>query len=115
MPESWEYPETQAEYDWLVERWFQHRLRPFPCGVAAEEVAGVCLVQLDFAIAGFVESYVGRRQRLGAGGIKVLHLLHNDVRLVLPHLTGDAADYFAELEEMLSTILWLHEVEGCDG
>ena len=104
-----DYPKQQAEYDWLVERWSHFRERPFPHGWGGAEVAGVCLVSLDSAMAGLVSSYVERRRKFRPGGIDLLRRLHNDPRRVLPSLTDEAADYFTEWDGLVATTLRLLE------
>lgn len=109
MAESGDSPEQQAEYDWLVERWRHFKQRPFPRGWGGVEVAGICLVMLDADMAGLVTSYVERRRRFRPGGIDYLRRLQGDLRCVLPSLTGEAADYFAEWDGLVATTLHLLE------
>jgi len=104
-----DYPEQQAEYDWLVVRWRNFRERSFPEGWAGVEVAGITLALLDADLAASVSSYVERRRRWHPRGVEGLRRLHDDLRLVLPSLTGEAADYFTEWDGLVATTLRLLE------
>ncbi|MCP4249968.1 MAG: hypothetical protein GY778_23245 [bacterium] len=112
MAESWDYPEQQADNDWLVDRWSHFEQRAFPSGWGGAEVDGICLVMLDADMAAMVSSYVERRRQFRPGGIENLRRLHDDLRRVLPSLTGEAADYFAEWDDLVATTLRLLD-DGC--
>ncbi|NOX60174.1 MAG: hypothetical protein GXP29_15125 [Planctomycetes bacterium] len=108
--EAWmDYTEEQFEYDMLLKRWRGFEQRSFPAGWGGVEVAGICLVMLDADMAGLVSSYVERRRPFRLGGIDYLRQLHEKLRSVLPSLTGDAADYFAEWDGLVATTLYLLE------
>ena len=102
-----DYPEQQAEYDWLVGRWSRFEERPFPGGWAGVEVEGITLALLGADLAAAVSSYVERRRQWHPRGIESLRRLHDDLRRVLPWLTGEAADYFAEWDDLVATTLRL--------
>ena len=101
-----DYPEQQAEYDWLVEQWGRFEDRPFPRGLGGSEVGGVCLVMLDADMAGLIQAFV-RGRKLRPGGVENLRRLHEDLRRLLPSLNDEAADYFGELDELAATTLGL--------
>lgn len=104
-----DYTEEQFEYDMFLKRWRGFEQRSFPAGWGGVEVAGVCLVMLDADMAGLVNSYVERRRQFRPGGIDYLRQLHEKLHSVLPSLTGDAADYFAEWDGLIATALYLLE------
>jgi hypothetical protein len=78
--------------------------RGFPEGMAGEEVAGVCLTTIDTFAAGCLDTYFTEKW-LDAERQNVLSRCLQDVRKALPHLEGDAADYFNELAAIAEAVL----------
>ncbi len=101
-----EYPEQQFLYDDLLVRWNKHFHRSSPRGLGGREVAGVCLVMLDAGLFELVDAFLKHRE-LAPRAINVLRQLHEDVRRVLPSLSGESAEYFEEWEEIASGTLRL--------
>lgn len=85
--------------------WNTHVNAPFPAGIAGEEIEGEDLVSLDTFTAGCIDSFLANRGSLDEGRISALAKCFDGLTLVLPHLTGDAKEYYARLREMSRSTL----------
>jgi hypothetical protein len=100
--------EEQFLYNDLVRLWESHKERRFPCGGATVE--GVFLVTFDEDLFVLVGAFV-RHRKLKLRNLRLLSELQNDLRRVLPALTGEAAEHFRGWEELVSRTLLLAELE----
>lgn len=80
--------------------WREHMERPFPAGLAGQEVEGIDLVLLDTAMAGLITTVVGSRRRLAAEQASELVLLTADCSLVAVRLQGENRVYFDKLARL---------------
>jgi hypothetical protein len=85
-------------------RWELFVSRPFPEGMAGQEIWGVCLATVDTFTAGCLETFFAERS-LDAERRNVLSRCLGDLRKALPALDGDAADYFSELAALAEAVL----------
>ena len=76
--------------------WNAHYFRAFPHECAGREVDGVCLTSCDTFLAGCI-SYFVENGALDPERIGVVSKVCADLERVMPHLSGDAHAYFAEL------------------
>ena len=80
--------------------WDAHEGATFPSAVAGEEIEGEDLVSLDTFAAGCIDSFLLKRGSLDEGRIDALAACFSGLTTVLPHLTGDAKNYYTRLHEM---------------
>ncbi|GJM26802.1 MAG: hypothetical protein DHS20C16_32170 [Phycisphaerae bacterium] len=96
MKQRWlQHTELQIEYDHLVERWQELRMRPFPQGWSEADSKGYCLPLLDSDMFAAIESFIHRRW-LSARALSGLSEIAIQLHEIAPILEGDAAQYFAE-------------------
>ena len=84
----------------LQRLWDEHESAPFPSEIAGEEIEGEDLVSLDTFTAGCIHSFLVKRDSLNKDRIDTLGECFSGLTTVLPHLTGDAKDYYSRLHEM---------------
>jgi hypothetical protein len=80
----------------LSRRWEQLRRTRFPSGCAGTNIDGVELVLIDADIAMLIQSALTRAP-LRPSAADTLARLADELRPVLPQLSGDATPYFTEL------------------
>ena len=88
----------QIEHAWSV-----HMQRPFPRQCAGQEIDGVCLTSCDTYLAGCV-SHVINGGVLDADRRHAVASVCADIERVLPHLSGEAREYFAALLSLGATL-----------
>lgn len=99
-------PKEQFLYDELLRKWETHRRRSFPAGMGGVEVNGVFLVTFDADLFELVSAFI-RHRKLKPRNVTVLRELHQELQRLCPELTGEAAVYFREWEELVSRTLRL--------
>ena len=83
--------------------WEAHLARSYP-GSAPDEIEGYDLHLLDAECAGCIVTAINS-SRILDNDVRMLKGCQQDLMAVLPHLEGEAADYFRSLYEMVTTIL----------
>jgi hypothetical protein len=76
--------------------WNTHYFRPFPRECAGAEVDGMCLTLCDTLLAGCI-SYFVENGTLDSERTGVVASVCGDLERVMPRLSGEAREYFAEL------------------
>ena len=88
-------PQSQNDFE-LRCRWEVFRQHPFPAERSDAVVEGVCLVSLDSAAAGCIESLVDGGV-LGPRELAVLMKCQQELAAAMPKLDAQARPYFEEL------------------
>ena len=96
----------------LESGWLRFERRPFPSGWAGQEVAGVALAELDAVAAGCISIFIGNRGRLDPQRLAILQSCASDLEAVVPRLTGEAQEYFAQLHDLGHQVLNLSQTRG---
>ena len=80
----------------IEQAWSAHLQRPFPRELVGREIDGVCLTSCDTYLAGCVSHFVDGGA-LDPERADVVARVSADIRRVLPHLSGEASEYFSAL------------------
>ena len=105
------YPWQQAQYNALVRRWNDFAHRSFPEGWAGTVVDGIELVLFESDMYGLLSKYIDQR-KFTPGGVELLRRHQEDLRRILPSLSGEALDYFKAWDELVATSLRLIDDHG---
>lgn len=90
----------------ITELWVEHSQARFPEDLGGKDVNGVCVTSIDSYAAGCISSYVGREGKsIDLERYQVLQKCKCDLEEVLPHLDGQALEYFDRLREMCAIIV----------
>ena len=88
----------------LAASWDRFAARPFPRKFGGRDVAGVCVTLLDSDSAGIISSALAAG-RLPPVRRRMLGTMAANLQTVLPHLDGEAADYFRDLAQLMDQAL----------
>jgi hypothetical protein len=77
----------------------------FPEDIAGEEIEGEDLVSLDSFTAGCISAFIECSGRLNQERIACLTGCHDSLNKVMPHLEGNAKQYYSRLHRMAELIL----------
>jgi len=89
----------------IEKKWHDHLDAPFPPGWAGNEIEGIELAELDSTTAGCIDTFFTRKGKLDLWRTSVLGLCYGELCKVVPHLEGEARDYFYRLEELSRLVL----------
>ena len=90
----------------LPELWIEHSQAKFPKGFGGVDVNGVCVTSLDTYAAGCISSYMKyERKSIDLERFQVLQKCKSQLEEVLPHIDGEALDYFSRLHDICSLIV----------
>ena len=89
----------------LQQLWNAHESAPFPSEIAGEEIEGEDLVSLDTFTAGCISNYLENQGDLDEATTNALTNCFNGLSLVLPHLSGEAKQYYSRLHEMSRSVI----------
>jgi len=89
----------------IVELWDLHVTSKFPRGYGGETIEGIDLVLLDSDVAGCVTTFIKNDGLLDLWRTAILGLCYRDINVVTSHLSGEAKEYFSQLETLSNLVL----------
>lgn len=89
----------------IAKLWEEFQSRPFPDGIAGEEINGVEPVEIDTFTAGCVSTYVGNKGSLDIERINILKKCMSELEAILPELNSEGKEYFSILQKLGNLIL----------
>jgi len=96
-----------SEFASIQQLWKEHMSRPFPRGLAGEEIDGVCLVMLETDAAGCITGFLGgsRAPALDATRLRILSECAASLSRICPQLPDEHRVYFDTLREVSERIV----------
>lgn len=88
----------------LDKLWTEFDALPFPDRVPREIRDGFDLELLDAEAAGCIQAFLATAV-LDAKQVGILRACHTELRGLLPHLHGEALEYFRRLEHLCALVL----------
>jgi len=89
----------------LLNLWVEVRASEFPDDCLGRSVDGVDLMSLQTYACGCVSMYVGNACSLDGRRARMLKTTAEQIRLVVPQLTGEARVYFEKLRSLTQQVL----------
>ncbi|MFZ6664707.1 hypothetical protein [Peijinzhouia sedimentorum] len=89
----------------IKEKYQEFRSKPFPEGVAGEEIHRIDLAILDTDTAGLIEKFIGYNYKLTNTDFDLLKRLSTELKAVTKELEGQARTYFSTLWNLADRVL----------
>lgn len=98
-----------SEFASIQKLWDEYMSRPFPSGLADEEIDGECLVTLDSAAAGCISTFLdrGKAPALDATRLRILSECAESLSRICPQLPDEHRVYFDTLREISERVVRL--------
>ena len=89
----------------VAELWKAHRDAAFPNRLRSTDVAGIEMVVLDAAVAGYISTWLNNGGRIDSRRRDILANRERLLARVVPKLSGPEVTYFQRLLDMTALIL----------
>ena len=89
----------------IKDKYQEFRSKPFPEGIAGEEIHGIDLAMLDADTAGLIEKFIGYNFKLTSTDFDLLKRLSTELKAVTKELEGQARTYFSTLWNLADRVL----------
>ena len=96
-----------SEFESIQQLWKEHMSRPFPRGLAGEEIDGECLALLDTSAAGCISTFLSGNSAtsLDAGRLQVLTDCAQSLSRIYLQLPDEHRAYFDSLREISERVI----------
>jgi hypothetical protein len=91
--------------DEIEKQWNDFYSTPFPPLHGELEVAGISLPLIDTYAAGCIDTFLGNAGKLDRRRLLILQECVDDLAIILPELDGEAWDYFAQLQKLVTAVM----------